>query len=40
MQGLELMLGLGEMLGFKWEHIEEAYYSKYQVNHERQDSGY
>lgn len=32
--------GLGIMLGFTWEQIEEAYYSKNQVNHERQESGY
>jgi dimeric dUTPase (all-alpha-NTP-PPase superfamily) len=33
-------VGLGEMLGFTWEQIEQAYYSKNQVNHERQESGY
>lgn len=32
--------GLGIMLGFTWEQIEQAYYDKNQVNHERQDSGY
>lgn len=40
MQGLELYIGLGEMLGFTWEQIEEAYYAKNQVNHERQNTGY
>ena len=33
-------LGLGEMLGFTWEQIEEAYMRKNAVNHERQNSGY
>jgi len=33
-------LALGEMLGFTWEQIEEAYYAKNQVNHERQNTGY
>jgi dimeric dUTPase (all-alpha-NTP-PPase superfamily) len=33
-------LGLGEMLGFSWEQIEEAYVAKNAVNHERQESGY
>lgn len=32
--------GLGKMLGFTWKQIEQAYYDKNQVNHERQDSGY
>ncbi|TKI65584.1 hypothetical protein FC756_16170 [Lysinibacillus mangiferihumi] len=32
--------GLGEMLGFTWEQVEEAYYAKNKVNHERQESGY
>lgn len=35
-----LLFGLGEMLGFTWEQIEEAYYKKNQINHERQDNGY
>lgn len=33
-------IGLGRMLGFTWEEIEAAYYSKNQVNHERQSNGY
>ncbi|PIC59081.1 hypothetical protein CSV80_00735 [Sporosarcina sp. P12(2017)] len=33
-------LGLGEMLGFTWEQIEQAYYSKNKINHERQATGY
>lgn len=33
-------IGLGEMLGFTWEQIEEAYYAKNQINHERQSNGY
>lgn len=31
---------LGKMLGFTWEQVEEAYYAKNKVNHERQESGY
>lgn len=31
---------LGKMLGFTWEQIEEAYYAKNKVNHERQNAGY
>jgi dimeric dUTPase (all-alpha-NTP-PPase superfamily) len=33
-------IGLGEMLGFTWEQIEQAYLDKNKVNHERQDNGY
>ncbi|CAH1215163.1 hypothetical protein PAECIP111891_04220 [Paenibacillus allorhizoplanae] len=33
-------LGLGEMLGFTWEQIEQAYMDKNAVNHERQATGY
>ncbi|WP_110930929.1 dUTP diphosphatase [Paenibacillus bouchesdurhonensis] len=32
--------GLGKMLGFTWEQIEEAYMSKNSENHRRQDNGY
>ncbi len=32
--------GLGKMLGFTWEQIEQAYYDKNKVNHVRQDTGY
>ncbi|UYL94158.1 dUTP diphosphatase [Geobacillus phage vB_GthS_PK5.2] len=31
---------LGEMLGFTWEQIEEAYLRKNAVNHQRQEMGY
>ncbi|MED5050618.1 dUTP diphosphatase [Anoxybacillus rupiensis] len=31
---------LGEMLGFSWQEIEEAYLQKNAVNHQRQESGY
>ncbi|ARA98598.1 dUTP diphosphatase [Geobacillus thermodenitrificans] len=31
---------LGEMLGFTWEQIEEAYLQKNAINHERQNNGY
>lgn len=33
-------LGLGEELGFDMEMIEEAYYAKNKINHQRQESGY
>ena len=36
----ELFLGLGEMLGFTWQQVEEAYFQKNAVNHERQENGY
>jgi len=36
----EKFLGLGEMLGFTWEQIEEAYLRKNAVNHERQNNNY
>ncbi|WNN77750.1 dUTP diphosphatase [Lysinibacillus capsici] len=31
---------LGRKLGFTWEEVEEAYYAKNKVNHDRQESGY
>ncbi|MGM0807602.1 MAG: dUTP diphosphatase [Bacillota bacterium] len=31
---------LGEMLGFTWEQIEQAYMDKNKINHERQENGY
>src|SRR5690625_769064 len=31
---------LGKLLGFTWEQIEQGYYEKNKVNHERQESGY
>lgn len=33
-------LGLGKMLGFTWEQIEESYFEKNRINHERQNNGY
>jgi|SRR5690606_17873336 len=36
----ELFAGLGEMLGFTWEQIEEAYMKKNAENHRRQEVGY
>ena len=36
----DYFIGLGEMLGFSWEEVEEAYMRKNAVNHERQESGY
>ena len=37
---LERFVGLGEMLGFTWDEIEQAYYAKNKENHERQANGY
>lgn len=37
---LGIFRGLGEMLGFTWEQVEEAYYAKNKVNHVRQENGY
>lgn len=31
---------LGEMLGFTWEQVEESYFEKNRINHERQKNGY
>lgn len=31
---------LGEILGFTWDQIEQAYYNKNAINHDRQDTGY
>lgn len=31
---------LGEILGFTWEQIEQAYMEKNAINHERQEQGY
>jgi len=33
-------LGLGDMLQFNWEEIEQAYFDKNKINHERQENGY
>lgn len=33
-------LALGEMIGFTWEQVEEAYIEKNAINHERQSNGY
>lgn len=33
-------LGLGKILGFTWEQIEQAYMDKNAVNHQRQEDGY
>ncbi|RQW19879.1 hypothetical protein EH196_06960 [Bacillus sp. C1-1] len=37
---LPLFIGLGEMLGFTWNEIEQAYLDKNKINHERQANGY
>lgn len=34
------ILCLGELLGFTWSEIEQAYMNKNKINHERQDNGY
>lgn len=31
---------LGELFGFAWEQIEQAYFAKNAINHERQSTGY
>lgn len=38
--GLEMYLRLGELLGFNFEDIRQAYIKKNMENHARQDSGY
>lgn len=37
---LQSFVHLGEMLGFTWEQIEQAYISKNEVNHDRQNNNY
>lgn len=37
---LGCFLGLGEMLGFTWEQVSDAYMLKNKINHERQATGY
>jgi dimeric dUTPase (all-alpha-NTP-PPase superfamily) len=37
---LNTYIGLGEMLGFTWDQIEQAYLDKNAVNHQRQVDGY
>jgi dimeric dUTPase (all-alpha-NTP-PPase superfamily) len=37
---LSAFIGLGELLGFTWEQVEEAYFAKNEINHQRQVSGY
>lgn len=39
-EGFSCFIGLGEMLGFTWQQIEDAYLKKNEVNHQRQDGGY
>lgn len=33
-------IGLGEMIGFSFEQIEEAFFAKDSINHQRQDNQY
>jgi len=37
---VSLFIGLGEMLGFTWEQIEQAYLNKNNINHQRQEENY
>lgn len=37
---IRLFIGLGELLGFTWEQITDAYMSKNKTNWERQANGY
>ena len=37
---IQNFIGLGEMLGFTWEEVEEAYFQKNVENHARQERGY
>ncbi len=39
-KALSIFLALGELLGFTWERIEQAYLKKNKVNHKRQENGY
>jgi dimeric dUTPase (all-alpha-NTP-PPase superfamily) len=36
----ERFIELGEHLGFTWAEIEQAYYEKNKINHQRQEQGY
>lgn len=36
----ERYIELGEQLGFTWDEVEQAYYEKNQINHQRQENGY
>lgn len=33
-------IGLGKHLGFTWEQVEQSYFEKNRINHERQEAGY
>ena len=35
-----IFISLGELLGFTWKQIEQAYLEKNKINHERLESGY
>lgn len=37
---LNAYVGLGKRLGFTWEQVEQAYFEKNKINHQRQESGY
>jgi dimeric dUTPase (all-alpha-NTP-PPase superfamily) len=36
----ERFIELGEHLGFTWDEIEQAYFTKNQINVQRQETGY
>lgn len=40
MNMMQVLLGLGEMLGFTREDIEQAFHEKHEINIQRQASGY
>jgi dimeric dUTPase (all-alpha-NTP-PPase superfamily) len=33
-------IGLGQIIGFEWEEVVEAYHSKNKINHDRQEANY
>jgi dimeric dUTPase (all-alpha-NTP-PPase superfamily) len=37
---ISLYVYLGKMFGFTWEEVEQAYYEKNKINHQRQEEGY
>ena len=37
---LQFVIRIGHKLGFSWDEIEQAYFEKNKINHERQESGY
>ncbi|MBT2718296.1 dUTP diphosphatase [Bacillus sp. ISL-57] len=33
-------IGLGQLIGFEWDEVVEAYHKKNKINHDRQDANY